>query len=329
MHSVNCHRVLLHLSPYVVVVNFGSWSQTMDPAVAADNVSSQADEIEALSAIYQEDWIVEDPAKRVYKIVLSNEVSGDKLSFQVTLPPEYPSEAPPFYEISAPWMSQGGKARLLAALDDYFYNHLGENILYDWIEIARNALHESATEGESAGASEEEETAQVVEPLEQLTVESPALDFSGGLNIFHGQILEDRRSVFQAHLAEVHSVREVEQVLDELKTNKKIAEATHNIWAYRISLTEPRSVLCKDSEDDGETNAGNRLLHLLDILNVTNVVVVVTRWYGGIHLGPDRFKHINHVARDLLEQHGYIRKEAQTPDSRSKGKQKKVKSKRT
>lgn len=302
----------------------------MDHVAAADNVSSQADEIEALSAIYQDDWKVEDAANRVYKIVLCSESTGDKLSFQVTLPPEYPSEAPPFYEISAPWMTQERKARLLAALDDHFYNHLGENILYDWIEIARKALDEDAAECESLAASDDE-APEVVEQFQQLTLESDrssALDLGDGLNIFHGGTLEDRRSVFQGHLAEVHSVREVEQVLDELKTNKKIAEATHNIWAYRLLQTEPRTVLCKDSEDDGETYAGNRLLHLLDILDVTNVLIVVTRWYGGIHLGPDRFKHINKVARDLLEQHGYIKK-VPTPDSKTKGgKHKKTKSKK-
>ena len=32
-----------------------------------------------------------------------------------------------------------------------------------------------------------------------------------------------------------------------------------------------------------------------------NVLIVVTRWYGGIHLGPDRFKHINERALTLLK----------------------------
>uniref|UniRef100_A0A0K8REX0 Putative impact n=1 Tax=Ixodes ricinus TaxID=34613 RepID=A0A0K8REX0_IXORI len=35
-------------------------------------------------------------------------------------------------------------------------------------------------------------------------------------------------------------------------------------FSYRILQTEPRSVLLKDSADDGETYAGTRLLHLLD-----------------------------------------------------------------
>lgn len=35
------------------------------------------------------------------------------------------------------------------------------------------------------------------------------------------------------------------------------------------------------------------------------MLVVVTRWYGGILLGPDRFKHINNCARNILVQEGY------------------------
>ena len=57
-----------------------------------------------------------------------------------------------------------------------------------------------------------------------------------------------------------------------------------------------------DCDDDGESGAGARLLHLLDILGVKNVCVVVSRWYGGVHLGPDRFRHINNAARQLLAQ---------------------------
>lgn len=61
-----------------------------------------------------------------------------------------------------------------------------------------------------------------------------------------------------------------------------------------------------DCDDDGETAAGSRLAHLLDILEVENVLVVVSRWYGGILLGADRFKHINQAARDALEVGGFL-----------------------
>jgi len=38
---------------------------------------------------------------------------------------------------------------------------------------------------------------------------------------------------------------------------------------------------------------------LLERMGVTNTLVVVTRWYGGVHLGPDRFKHITGVAKQV------------------------------
>lgn len=65
----------------------------------------------------------------------------------------------------------------------------------------------------------------------------------------------------------------------------------------------------QDSDDDGESAAGGRLLHLLQIVDASNVMVVVSRWFGGVHLGPARFTHINNAARILLEQEGYISKD--------------------
>ena len=61
-----------------------------------------------------------------------------------------------------------------------------------------------------------------------------------------------------------------------------------------------------DHDDDGEHGAGRGLSHLLHVTDARNVCVVVSRWFGGIHLGPDRFKHINNAARILLEDAGVI-----------------------
>jgi len=65
-------------------------------------------------------------------------------------------------------------------------------------------------------------------------------------------------------------------------------------------------LILADYDDDGETQAGARLKHLLEILEVENVLVVVSRWYGGTLLGADRFKHINQAARDALELAGLL-----------------------
>lgn len=52
--------------------------------------------------------------------------------------------------------------------------------------------------------------------------------------IFSGDTVTEKKSIFQGHLAEVHSEDEVYSVLTTLKENRKIAQATHNIFAFRI-----------------------------------------------------------------------------------------------
>ena len=87
------------------------------------------------------------------------------------------------------------------------------------------------------------------------------------------------------------------------------------MWAYRI-YDEKRGVWLEENDDDGESAAGSRMALLvregkrsqtqLNIMNVKNVMVVVSRWWGGILLGPDRFKHINNATRNVLEKCGFV-----------------------
>ena len=53
--------------------------------------------------------------------------------------------------------------------------------------------------------------------------------------------------------------------MNKLYENKKIANATHNILAYRILQSDPHPVVCQGCDDDGETHAGSRMLHLLQV----------------------------------------------------------------
>jgi putative IMPACT (imprinted ancient) family translation regulator len=59
-------------------------------------------------------------------------------------------------------------------------------------------------------------------------------------------------------------------------------------------------VIAHDNDDDGEHGAGAKLSALLVLMRCTDVCVVVSRWYGGIHLGPARFKYIANAARTAL-----------------------------
>jgi len=165
----------------------------------------------------------------------------------------------------------------------------------DLIELERKDL-ESAAEELRLSASLAAEKSKQAETIYKERMEK----------WLHGDTTVDRKSVFQAHLTEVHSSEEAHEAMSILLTDNKIARATHNIWSFRV--VKDNGVMICDNDDDGEKAAGGRLMHLLDMMGVKNVCVVVSRWYGGILLGPARFKHINNVARELLAHHGYDRR---------------------
>jgi putative IMPACT (imprinted ancient) family translation regulator len=100
-------------------------------------------------------------------------------------------------------------------------------------------------------------------------------------------------------------------------------------------LLQRSRYLLLDNDDDGESAAGGRLAHLLQILvshpllclivlleyylqDVKDVLVVVTRYFGGTLLGADRFKHINQAARDALELGGFIETKRVAAESRAR-----------
>jgi hypothetical protein len=271
-----------------------------------DNISRQADEVEALSAIYGEDWKVESAGSRIYSMRINIAGDNNQITLQMTLPPEYPSESPPLYMLSAPSLKRDDKIELTNNLDEIYFEHYGENILFMWIEKIRefaqnkekleNSLQEASDESLQDDLEEEIRT-ECHSPKGEMLDQCPP--------IHSGEPILDRRSTFQAHVAPVVTVDQVNQVVARLLENKKIASATHNMYAYRI-FNAAKGQYIQDCDDDGETHAGSRLLHLMQILEVKDVIVVVSRWYGGIQLGPDRFKHINNCARELLSHAGYI-----------------------
>eukprot|EP00922_Rhytidocystis_sp_ex-Travisia-forbesii_P057363 GHVS01084977.1.p1 GENE.GHVS01084977.1~~GHVS01084977.1.p1 ORF type:complete len:420 (+),score=78.57 GHVS01084977.1:61-1320(+) len=128
---------------------------------------------------------------------------------------------------------------------------------------------------------------------------------SSGIKMYHGDVIIDRKSVFQGHVAVVHSRTEVAEVAGILRSLPKVCRATHNMTAYRLMTSDTR-VTMQDNESDGESGAGHKLQQLLELNKVDNVFVMVSRWYGGIQLGPDRFKHINNAARNALVQAGLV-----------------------
>lgn len=122
--------------------------------------------------------------------------------------------------------------------------------------------------------------------------------------VHHGDSVTEKKSTFQAHVATVKSKDDTGKVMAKLLANKKIKKATHNISAYRF-FDEAKNCWISDNDDDGETGAGQKLASLLELIDAKDVIVIVSRWFGGVLLGPARFRYINNVARELLEEKGY------------------------
>jgi len=141
----------------------------------------------------------------------------------------------------------------------------------------------------------------------------PEEPVSGKIKIMSCTPVTDRKSKFQAFIAEVRSVEDVSEMMKQLVSNKKIATATHNMYAYRILLdTEGGKQLVENREDDGEGGGGDKILFVLQAKKATNIMVVVTRWYGGIHLGQTRFKHIADCTTHAFEK---FQNRSVTPES--------------
>lgn len=92
----------------------------------------------------------------------------------------------------------------------------------------------------------------------------------------------EKKSKFIANLFYVESVKEAEQIMKDI--NKKYFDARHNCVAYRI--VEDGQIVEKSS-DNGEPSgtAGAPMLNILQKNNLANVLIIVTRYFGGILLG--------------------------------------------
>jgi putative IMPACT (imprinted ancient) family translation regulator len=100
------------------------------------------------------------------------------------------------------------------------------------------------------------------------------------------------------------------------------------MYAYRVVEIRPdlSRTLHVGQHDGGEKGSGERLSRLLQALQCENVVVVVSRRYGGVKLGSDRWRLLSMVAKDALRRAAAAaivkEKAPKTPTSRgsSKGK---------
>ncbi len=141
--------------------------------------------------------------------------------------------------------------------------------------------------------------------------------------IEEGEPVHDRGSSFVARAVRFVLVEEpdtrkqleevermVERILDTLRSISEIARAAHPcVYAWRCRIGNDihtgkfivftfirwhlglRVDKCAPGgEDDDETRASVHILRVLDSRSIENVLVVLTRYWNGVFLGPDRFE---------------------------------------
>ncbi|KAB5542910.1 hypothetical protein GE09DRAFT_1036584 [Coniochaeta sp. 2T2.1] len=109
-----------------------------------------------------------------------------------------------------------------------------------------------------------------------------------------------KSSTFVGRATTITSPSQRQALISSLMTSiPHLTTATHNAWAYRTTDSRTGYVTEK-SEDDGETGAGALLLRTMRDLGATDTLVVMTRWYGGIMLGPDRWRLMRNVVTSAL-----------------------------
>ena len=98
---------------------------------------------------------------------------------------------------------------------------------------------------------------------------------------------------FFGDAAQVETEEEIKSFLEEMK--KKYPDANHHCWAYRLGYGSKNTFRYSDDGEPSQT-AGAPILTAIDHLKLTNTMVIVTRYYGGVNQGVGGLIRAYHLA---------------------------------
>lgn len=124
------------------------------------------------------------------------------------------------------------------------------------------------------------------------------------------------KSIFHGYLYPISSVKEAKEIIAKLKI--KHPGANHYAYAYSITALNERQKLFSEQNysDDGEVSrtAGYPLLKLINSNNITNLLFVVIRFFGGIKLGTGGLmRAYSSCGQDTLKENEVIIKSVARP----------------
>lgn len=224
-------------------------------------VQELEDEVSAIDAIYPES--VSKIASQIYQFIIPDE----EITLQMSFPEEYPDVKPHILQVTT---TNKMKFHDVGYLEDQFSKaldstfNIGEVVVFELFSEIEQFLVEYKQSHQERRSEPPQEKMKIAKKPEIKPSPPPTHVL---IDPLHGWVqsdpIADRGSTFIAYVREVHSVEEAQDYVDVLVTDKKIAKAAHNISAWRIR--KENGVQYQDCDDDGETAAGGRVLHLLTV----------------------------------------------------------------
>ncbi|EGC35105.1 hypothetical protein DICPUDRAFT_33913 [Dictyostelium purpureum] len=297
----------------------------------------QENEILAISSIYIDTFkeIVDDEddnfegESKSYQVIITPNISCLKetdsdygliidtdhdynIYFKFSYPKGYPESEAPHISIKASWLQISDQSILSSHLENFW--NPGELIIFQmisWIQensvqtlldhykLNKKSSSSQYHKNQKTNQQKQQQLQLQQQQQQQQNENNKPINNRKVPTIYTGPAVTEKKSKFQAHLAIVKDEEDVRLVLDHLLSYKKIYEATHNMYTYRIEL--PNGEIDEYCNDDGEDGAGEKMLFTLNKNQSKNVLVVVTRWFGGILLGGRRYFHIVNVTKEILD----------------------------
>ena len=264
-------------------------------------------EIEALNSIYGDDTLTlsshTNSEAALYILALPAHATTLRLQF----PPDYPASPP---AVLGPESSgEGSKRGEAASIAECFKDILGkvfrqgEVVLYDAIEEFQQTYQDPSP---TLSSHDQHEVLQAAgrgsTSMEDIVTLNPP-------DWIAGKARTVQKSIFLAHATAITSPDLIKPYVahllnDASKKKLRLNEATHNILAWRVRIpptgSSAKETWHEDYDDDGEGEAGRRVLEMMQFMDVENCLVVVSRWFGGIKLGGRRFGCIVEAAREAV-----------------------------
>nr|XP_020459027.1 protein IMPACT isoform X7 [Monopterus albus] len=230
------------------------------------DLQAQIEEVEALASIYGDEWCVIDEASRIFCIKISSDLEEPKRTACLQI------ILPPGYPSTAPPIYQINAAWLRGPERAKLANSLED--LY--VEHAGESILYLWVEKVREFLVEKSQSSETAGQPENvtLTAEEEVNDDEDAPDFRTFKLNTESAYFFMDHAND--------EEVPPIKHGNTITDRRSTFQPHLAPVVTPRQ-----------------------ILDVRNVMVVVSRWYGGILLGPDRFKHINNCARSILVEEGY------------------------